>query len=212
MSDEFEELEQIPWAALAANSRSPRHRYVSVAAVVVLLVVAAGWMATRGSNAAAIPPPAPAPADATPVTTQPVPAAAPPPTAAVYSEADLMLIDAAEEERLVVMQAEWLVRDLLTVDGDPLVRERIETLLPGIDRPDAPVYVEWVRAFSVESIEPGRYRVEVAYRVLDGSAEGYVRQRPGAFAVEMAIDVGGSAGLVASPEPVPIPDLAGLSG
>jgi len=211
MSDEFEEMEQIPWAALAAASGSRRNRYLGVAALLVLLVVAMGWMVTRDGSATAIPRATPT-ENPTPATTEMPAAIAPPPTVAIYSEADLMLIDAADEERLAAMQAEWLVRDLLTVDGDPLVEERIDALLPGIERPDTPVYVEWVGAYSVESVEPGRYRVEVAYRTLNGTEEGYVRQPAGAYSVEVAIDVGGSASLVASPESISLPDLAGFAG
>ncbi len=211
MSDDFEELEQIPWAALAASSPSPRNRYLGVAAGVIILVVATGWMLTRSDNAAAVSLAAPEVVPAPAPTESPSPPA-PPTTGAVYSEADLMLIDAGDEERLAAMQAEWLVRDVLTVDGDPLIEERLEDLLPELDRPGTPAFVEWVEAFAVESIEPGRYRVEVAYRTLTGTPDGYVRQPPGALAVVISIDIGGSAGLVAAPEPVPLPDLARSTG
>ena len=206
MSDEFEELEQIPWAALAAGSPSPRHRYVAVAAGLVVVLAAIGWLMTRSGGSAAISLAAPE-VGPVPATPESLPATTPPATTAVYSEADLMLIDAGDEERLAVMQAEWLVRDVLTVDGDPLIEDRMAGLLPGIDRPETPAYVEWVKAFAVESVEPGRYRVEVAYRILTGTADGYVRQAPGALAVEISIDVGGSAGLVAPPTPVSLPAL-----
>ncbi|MDJ0662950.1 MAG: hypothetical protein QNJ75_00220 [Acidimicrobiia bacterium] len=210
MSDEFEELEQIPWAALAANSPSPRNRYLAAAAVVVILAAATAWIATR-SDGGAVSIAAPA-VRSIPIASD-APAAIPPPsTAPVYSEADLMLIDTGDETLLAIMQAEWLVRDLLTVDGDPLIDGRIVRLLPGVSRSDTPAYVEWARAFAVESVEPGRYRVEVIYRTLTGTEEGYVRQQPGALAVELAIDVGGSASLVGEPEPVPLPSLSNPAG
>lgn len=207
MSEDFEELEQIPWAALAATSPSPRNRYLITAAGVVLIVVAAVWMATRSNSAAAVSLTSPAPPSELAIpepTYEPVPE----PDATIYSEADLMLIDGSDEERLAVMQAEWLVRDLLTVDGDPLIEERIGALLPSIDRSGDPAYAEWVRAFSIESLDPGRYRVEVAYRILSGTESGYVRQPAGAMAVEVAIDVDGSAVLGAAPEPVSLPQLS----
>ena len=213
MSDDFEELEQIPWAALAAGTSSPRNRYLGIAAAVVVLIAAGVWMLIRTDGAtvrsiAASPTTfAPVPVDAPPVsTTSPVT------TAAVYSEADLMLIDTTDEERLAVMHAEWLVRDFLTVDDDPQIIERIDDLLPDRRQSATPTYVEWSRAFSVEVIAPGLYRVEVGYRTLSGTADGYVRQPAGALAVQLAIDVGGAARLVAGPEPVAVPNLLGSPG
>lgn len=213
MSDDFEELEQIPWAALAAGSPSARNRYMAIGVGVVVILMATGWLLMRPTRTAVTS------LAATSTTAVPLPASllptapvSPPTTAAVYSEADLMLIDTSDEERLAIMQAEWLVRDFLTVDGDPLVDERIEDILPGRGRGDTPTYVEWARAYGIETIEPGLYRVEVGYRTLAGTADGYVRRPAGAFAVQLAIDVGGPTRLVAGPEPVEVPVLLGPDG
>ncbi len=211
MSDDFEELEHIPWAALAAGTPSPRNRYLGIAAAATVLLVFAAWMLTKDSNPSAIALASPVASIPTPTGDAPPSTGSAPTTTAVYSEADLMLIDTADEERLAIAQAEWLVRDFLTVDDDARIVERIDHLLPKLARPETPTYVEWVKAFAVEKVEPGRYRVEVLYRTLSGTEDGYVRQPAAALAVQLSIDVGGSARLVAGPEPAPVPVLLGSS-
>ena len=217
MSEDFEELEQIPWAALAATPGDSRARNAAITVGVTAIIGLVGWFAVRGSQpTVTFPGPAPtsttvaiAPASAGVAAAPSADSAPVPEPIPVYSEADLMLIDVEREELLAVMQAEWLVRDYLTVDGDRSVIERIEALL----LPDPPVanasasYVEWVRAFSVSSPEPGHYRVEVLYRVLAGEEEGFVRQPADALAVEIAVDIDGSARLLSAPEPVSVPNL-----
>jgi hypothetical protein len=208
---DFEEIEQIPWATLAAATPDPRTRYLSIAVVVAVVVAAVAWLTLHGSGA-----PATAVTMASTTTaagSDSVAAASPASTTTeptVYSEADLMLIDLDDEERLAAMHAEWLVRDYLTVDDDPLVAERVSTLLSDVERDGTGAYVEWVRAFAITSDEPGRYRVEVAYRLLTETEGGFVRQPAGALAVELSIDVDGTARLETAPEPVAVPVLLGL--
>lgn len=211
MSDDtdFEELEQIPWASLAAATPDPRARYLSIAALAVIAATAIAWFVLHdgGTTAAA---PAPATTTTEAIVPPPTTGAAPTTTTtepAVYSEADLMLIDVGDEERLAVMQAEWLIRDLLTVDDDRRLDERMSTLLPEVERGDTGSYVEWAEAFAVTSAEPGRYRVEVAYRLLEATEGGFVRQPAAALAVELSIDVDGTAHLESVPEETPLPTL-----
>ncbi len=211
---DFEELEQIPWASLAAQTPDPRARYLSIAALAVVLLAAAAWLTLRGGGA-----PAAAALPATTTTTTTAPAAVPATVAettttepVVYSEADLMSIDIGDEERLAVAQAEWLVRDYLTVDGDPVVADRIGALLPDVERDDTGTYVEWAKAFAVTSGEPGHYRVEVVYRILSETEAGFVRQPAAALAVDLSIDVDGTARLEVPPEEIPVPVLEGLEG
>jgi hypothetical protein len=211
--NDFEELEQIPWASLAAQTPDPKARYLSLVAVAIVVVAAVGWLALRGGGAPAV-----AALAATSTTT---PAAVPVPVTVaettttepvVYSEADLMSIDVGGEERLAVAQAEWLVRDYLTVDGDSLVANRISALLPATERDTTGTYVEWVKAFRVTTAEPGRYRVEVVYRLLGETADGFVRQPAGALAVALSIDIDGTTRLEATLEEIPVPVLLGLEG
>lgn len=213
MSDDtdFEELEQIPWASLAATTPDPRVRYLSIAALTVVAAALLAWFILRDGDGTAAPP-------AVTTTTRaagfaPTTGASPTTTTtepAVYSEADLMLIDVGDEERLAVMQAEWLVRDYLTVDNDPQIKERMSVLLPAADRGDTGSFVEWAEAFAVTSTEPGRYRVEVAYRLLTETEDGFVRQPAAALAVELNIDVDGTARLVSVPEETPLPTMTAM--
>jgi hypothetical protein len=209
---DFEELEQIPWAALAAKPADPRARYGAIGATILLVVAAIAWLVVRTEPSTAMP--AAITTSSPPVTALPqgatdAPLPAPTTTAAVYSEADLMLIDISAEERMATMHAIWLVRDLLTVDGDAVVTARIDRLLPTAVRSDTPSYVEWAEAFAVASPEPGRYRVEVVYRLLTGDDGSFSREPAGALVVDLALDVDGSARLLAAPEPIPVPVIAG---
>jgi hypothetical protein len=205
---DFEELEQIPWAALAAKPTDFRNRYMILGVVAMAVLLIAGWLTLHNGDATAAPHPT---KDATPAAT--VTTTVVPPTTvapAVYSEADLMAIDATGEERLAVMHAEWLVRDYLTVDADPLVAARVDSLLPGMARPETGAYVEWVAPYAVTSDQPGSYRVELVYRLLTETKDGFTRQPAGAIAVDISIDVDGTARLDSQPEPVGVPVLLGL--
>jgi len=211
MDQEFEELEQIPWAALAATPGDSRARNASIAIAIAAIVGLVGWLVVRGGNESTVtiatnaPPATVAPVvDPDETTTAP--------DATVYSEADLMLIDVEDEERLAIAQAEWLVRDYLTVDEDTVVASRLDAILPGIERGSTPAYVEWARAFAVSYPEPGTYRVEVIYRLLTGDEAGFIRQPAAALVVDVAVDVDGTTQLLAVPEPVPVPFLRGLDG
>ena len=211
MSEDFEELEQIPWAALAAAPSDARVRNIALAVGAGVVAAAIGWFVLRTPEAtvtletsAPVAPPPTAEIVPAPVATSP------PPVSGVYSEADLMLIDVGDEKRLAAMHAEWLVRDLLTIDGDPVVADRVTELLPGLERGDGVSYVEWAEAFEVTSPEPGRYRIGVVFRTLTGGEDGFVREPAQAVAVEIAIDVGGDATLLSQPEVISLPTLLGL--
>ncbi|MDJ0952205.1 MAG: hypothetical protein QNJ81_00875 [Acidimicrobiia bacterium] len=210
MSEDFEELEQIPWAALAATPTDARTRYLTIAIGVVFAVGVIGWLLMRGPGptatlATTLPAATIPPAAADTAAPEPVPAE---PEPVVYTEADLMLIDVGDEERLAVMHAEWLIRDYLTVDGDAATADRIGDLLPDGAEPDQPpTYVEWVEAFSVATPEAGRYLVEVVYRVLVDDGDGFVRRPAAGMVVDLAVDTDGSARLLAVPEPVAVPEL-----
>jgi len=208
---DFEELEQIPWAELAAKTGNPATRYTALGVLAVVVLAGAAWFVLHSADApaaAALPGTTTAPELTSTTTTVPPDTVAP----AVYSEADLMAIDITAEERLAAMHAEWLVRDYLTVDGDPVVGERVATLLPGAERAGTGTYVEWVEPFAVSSDHPGRYRVELVYRTLIEAEGGYVRQPAAAVAVELSIDTDGTATVETAPEPVPVPEILGYDG
>lgn len=241
MSDqqvEFEEIEHIPWSALAAKTADPRSKIVAVGAGVVAMVVIgllAGRLLSSGSGATVVtlpPVPTTIPSAAATIPTAPAPAADPEavpgaatatsPAATVYSEADLMAISVEDESRLAVMRAEWLVQDYFTVDGDDLTAGELAGLVGDLAIPHQEKvgysYVEWARAFTVATPSPGRYAVDVAFRSLVPSgATGLARTDVRAVTVTFDIDVDGATTLVDLPSPValpptlPIPDRAGES-
>lgn len=225
MSDqapEFEEVEQIPWSALAAKTPIPWERaaylVAGVVAVVVLGVVGGRLLwSGDGATVVTLPPiEAPGPTTAPTTTTSssgqeamPV-VTEPPPAATVYSEADLMAISIDDDSRLATMRAEWFVQDYFTVDGDARVATDLaeaigERVVPHQD-PSGYSYVEWARAFGVASPLPGRYVVDVAYRTLvPAAAEGFARTAVRAVAITVDVDVDGSTQLVDLPTPVTLP-------
>ncbi len=219
---DFEELEHIPWAALAAKRPDPRIRIgalvVAAAVAIGVSLLVASWLLAGDATVVVDDDDAVVMTISTATTLAVVDVAeatpgAAVPAAAVYSEADLMLISVDDEERLAVMQAEWFVRDYLTIDGDASMKERVATLLP-VGTP-APIeqtssYVEWVRAFAVDSPSPGRYRIEVVYRLLVGVEEGFVREPVGAVAVDLGVDIDGSTRLLSIPEVVAVPTLLAM--
>lgn len=209
---EFEELEQIPWAALATR-RNIQPAHIGLALVGIAAVVGLALGITNGFGTPTEPDPniAEPPAVASPAA--PTLELAPEPTVApaalgteTYSEADLMLIDIEEETRLAVAHAEWFVRDYLTVDGDPVVADRMALLVSEqSSTPSIATFVEWVDAFAISSPGPGTYQIEVLYRLLSDEGQGFVRRPAEAMRVEIAIDVDGSAQLVSYEEGVPAP-------
>ena len=225
MSDqtpEFEEVEQIPWSALATKTPIPWDRagYIVAGLVaVVVLGVVGGRLFWSGDGATVVTlPPTEAlgstvaPTTATTFVGQPdVPLVAdPPPVASVYSEADLMAISIDDESRLATMRAEWFVQDFFTVDGDEravadLAEAVGDQVVPHRD-PSGYSYVEWARAFAVASPRPGRYVVDVAYRTLvPAAAEGFARTDVRAVGVTVDVDVDGSTQIVDWPTPVLLP-------
>ena len=222
MSEEHEELEQIPWSVLAASSPDPRWRLAAAAVGVVLfcavLILVAMRFLGAGSAVTADRQPAAAPSVASAPGTSAVPvvprgtapttvAASPSPEA--YSEADLRAVSVDEEVLLAAMWAESFTRDYLTVDGDDALVGEIAALL-GVDLPPPAAgvvsYVEWVRAFSVMAADPARYQVDVAYRLLVGKDGQFERQPAGAIGLELLVDVGGSVRLTRLPEAIGLPE------
>jgi hypothetical protein len=228
MSDqhpEFEEIEQIPWSALAARTKNPLGRVgYAIAGVIVAVVIglfAARWLATgEGVTVVTLPDTDPGPVAATttaaaplaeraPASEEGVPAAVA--DSAVYSEADLMAISVEDEARLAAMRAEWFVQDYFTVDGDERAAGDLADVLGGDlavphRDPAGYSYVEWARAFAVTNSSPGRYGVAVAYRTLVPSGEmGFARTAVRAVTVTIDVDVDGTTRLADLPSPASLP-------
>ena len=224
---EFEEMEQIPWSALAARNPRPVPLPILIVGGLAVIVVA-GFLLLQlvpdgGPGTGADPGASDEPsarsigAGASALTSTSTAGAAPPDSPAVYSEADLMAIAVEDETALAVMQAEWFVRDFFTVDGDPATAARLRRLL-GEDvelpheAPSAYSYVEWVQAYAADSSQPGLYVVDVAYRLLSsGDGADYTRAPVAAVQVPLAVDVDGVTTLRNLPSPVDPPPMVAPS-
>lgn len=221
VSEEFEEMERIPWAALAASTPDPRRRIVAagigLVALLALLLIAGGALLGSGTTADTDLSVAPRnsasafPTDRSmPDSGLPEEAPAAPTEAAIYSEADLMASSADAEVRIAAMWAERFVRDYLTVDGDGSTAAEAARLVAA-EMPESPegltCFVEWVDAYAITAVKPARYRVEVAYRLLTGSEGSYNRNPAAAMAVTVAVDVDGTAALAGLPEAITMPTL-----
>ncbi len=216
-------MERIPWAALAAATPDPRRRLAAVGiglvALLALVLVAGRWL--LAPEAGADPDPVQAlqsPASSVPASTVPAeeaglrssapaePAAAA--GTAVYSEADLMAASVDTEIRIAELWAERFVRDYLTVDSDGSIAVTAAQLVAA-ELPEPPAglssFVEWAEPYAITATRPGQYRVEVAYRLLTGSAGSFVRQPAGAMAVTLEVDVDGTATFAGLPEAITLP-------
>ena len=221
MSEEFEEMERIPWTALAASTPDPRRRLAIaaigvVAVVVFVVIVASSLLESRSPLGAAT--------EASTTTSNDLAGSDQPsraniaaretsatlPPASIYSEADLMATAVDDEVRVAAMWAKRFVRDYLTVDGDGSTATEAAQLV-GAELPAAPAgstsFVEWIDAYSVAAIQPARYRVEVGYRLLTGSGGVFVRQPAAAMAVAVDVDVDGTATIAGLPELVTMPGV-----
>lgn len=229
---EFEELEHIPWSALAAKTSSPLIRPAAIAVAVVVAVVLVGGLTMRVGSSDSSHPTTSAPG-LVPVTADtiegPVAAVAsdelgglpessetavPVLDAGIYSEADLMAIAVDDESRLAAMRAEWFVQDYFTVDGD----QEIPTALAGLTEsavalphtaPAGSSYVEWARTLAIASPIPSEYVVEVAFRtVFSPRGEAFARGPVRAVGVTVTVAADGAMTIEGLPAPAPLPDLA----
>lgn len=194
---EREELEQIPWSQLArdVDDGIDRRWYVVGIGVGLVIVAVLAFRLLGGSGGQPLPPSA--------SSVDPVPTTAPDHEAATatvpepvgpIAEVDLRADDADGDVLEVTLVAEWFVSDLFTVDGSPetaeAVRARLDPLAAAADLPHdepvgAPSYVEWARAFAVDT-GPGDAVVSVAYRAIRTVEGTYVRDPVRAVVVELA--------------------------
>jgi hypothetical protein len=216
-----EELEQIPWSTLITEHRDERRRMFLLAGGVAaaLLVGFVGARLLTGDpagttidlNAAAAPGTEPS------TTTTSLPAAPTTVPSPPLSEADLMALLPDEQARAAVARAEWFVTDLFTSDLDPAgaapIREAMSAgatlpVLPQESTAVAVAYVEWARAFRVEPVAPGLYRVGVVYRVLGATAEDdrFTRLTPRAVEVTVAVTPDGGTVVADLPNPIEHPE------
>jgi len=189
-----EVYERIPWETLERKGGDRQWWMIAIAGAIVLGALAYSFMSNRPLAVSTEPTVAVASTiaagQAGTVPAPPIPAPASP---TVVAEADLFAID---PERLIdqaAAHAEWFVAEYVGVDGSEESRATLAALLPaGIPVPTAPestrVFVEWVRAVSVEETSPLNYRVVVLVRSLVAQGEEAYRRLPPMLAtVEVSV-------------------------
>jgi hypothetical protein len=195
-----EVYERIPWETLEDKKGDRQWLMLGVAGAVVLGALAYSFMSNRPPAAVvATTISATAAPSLAPVAT-PAPAPALPPTAStspvVTAEADLYAVHPERTIDRVAAHAEWFVAEYLTFDGSEEGRAALTSLMPaGTPLPSATestrVFVEWVRASSIEEIAPLTYRVTVLARSLAAEADAvYQRQAPLELVVDITLDEG----------------------
>jgi hypothetical protein len=198
-----EVYERIPWETLEEAKPDRQWIVLAVAGAVVLGALAYTWTSNRAvpapaTTVSATVPVSTAPLAATPPAAPVAPATSAAPQAPVLTaEADLYAVHPERAIDRATAHAEWFVAEYLTVDGSEESQTTLSALLPGgVPLPVAPegarVFVEWVRAMSVEEIGELAFRVTVLARTLAAPAGGdYVRQP--ALSVEVDVSSAGPA-------------------
>ncbi len=200
-SERNEVYERIPWETLESKGGGDGQWWMfALAGAIVLGALAYSFMSSRPVSA---PPPPTIPVSSTvaaqgaPVTV-PSGTAAPAPvpevgTRAVVAEADLYAIPPERLLDQAAAHAEWFVTEYVGIDGSEESRAALATLMPaGVPAPPPPestrVFVEWVRAMSVEEVDQLAYRVTVLVRsLLSNGEEPYRRQAPFTATVDVSI-------------------------
>jgi len=206
-----ETYERIPWETLEEKKPDRQWMMMAVAGAVVLGALAYSFMSNRTAPVPVVSTLAAA-APETSAVASPVPQAVPSPGATtapvVTAEADLYAVHPERVIDRAVAHAEWFVAEYLTMDGTEEGRSALMALLPaGVPMPAAEegtrVFVEWVRATSVEEVGQLVYRVTVLARSLAAEANAeYRRQAPLQVDVEVSM-TGDAAQVVMAPRVSP---------
>jgi hypothetical protein len=204
--EEREELEHVPWADLMAEAEPEDRRrktiYLGVAivgAMVLGVIVARTWWAAPSAPVTV------APGSDAPLAVTTLPEV---PELPLYREEDLMADPPDPAARLAMVRAEWFVTDYFTADLEPSGSADIRAALPAsvaadlsLEVGEAVSYVEWARAYRVDEVGDGTYRVAVAFRTLGAPPDrGFSRQPVRAVEVLIAIS-GDGATVVDLPSP-----------
>ena len=219
--EEHEEFEQIPWSELTARPPDGRRRVIYLVAGGLGALVLAVLVVRAFASPSPVTPVAPAvtvaQGDTTTtgaITATTAAVAAAPAPSLLYREADLMAFPAIPAERAAVARAEWFVTDYFTADLEPTGSADLRAALPGgAAVPDMPQdaaaglsYVEWARAFRVEEVSEGRFRVGVVFRSLGAPPDrGFYRLPVRAVEVTVAVAADGGSTVVDLPTPVALP-------
>jgi hypothetical protein len=209
-----EEFEQIPWSSLMtdkAQGVDPKV-YIAVGVIGLLVAVIFGVRIFGGSSDQPLPP-VDTPASPTPVSTEATTTAG-----LVISEADLMAGSPSDIAGTLALSqvafAEWFVTDYFTVDGSTENERSLRKLLAptafGLILPhssEVPLpatYVEWARSVVVRDIGDSQVEVDVVYRTITETGEGFVRDPVSAVAVTVRSGTT-DPGIVGLPMPIDVP-------
>lgn len=221
--DDRDEIEQVPWQDLLveAEPEDQRRRTMYLAAGLIGAMVVGMLVARMWWDPGAPPPIAPAEIDLAEDQLDDEgdgdEAAALPeiPALPLYSEADLMAFPAGVDERAAIARAEWFVTDYFTADLDPAAASELRASLPDgavaaghpHDTVDGGIaYVEWARAFRVETAGDNTYRVGVAFRMLAAPPDrGFTRQPVRAVEVTVSVRPDGGTAVADIPTPILLP-------
>ncbi len=133
----------------------------------------------------------------------------------LYSEADLRVVPEDADVLAAASRAEWFVSDYFTADSEENTAAAVlDALPPGTELPPMPheegsgiTYVEWARAFRIETEGDGVYTVGVLFRSLVSPEGGaYYRIRMRAVEVTVVVGVDGGTTVLDLPAAVPVPD------
>jgi hypothetical protein len=217
--DEHEEYEQIPWSQLTGGPPDGKRRILYMVAaglgtLVLAILVARAFLSSPGETVAPGSTLAEEGEDAGLVTSPTEAGAAG--LGLLYREADLMAFAGSLGERVAVTRAEWFVTDYFTADLEPSGSADVRAALPaGAEVPELPQdsaaslsYVEWARAFRVEEVGDGLFRVGVAFRALGAPPDRGFYRLP-VRAVEVTVLVNDEGGSVVADLPTPVSVPAG---
>ena len=209
-----EEFEQIPWSSLMADKGEgvDSRVYIAVGVVGVLVAVIFGVRIFGGSSSQPTPP---VDTPAAQVSTSTVPTTS---QGLIVSEADLMAgpsgTASTADALSQVAYAEWFVTDYFTVDGSSenerslrqlLAPAASDLLLPHSgDSLMRATYVEWARSVGVRDIGGAEVEVDVVYRTITETDEGFVRDPMSAVVVTVRSAVA-DAGITGLPVPIDVP-------
>ncbi len=217
--EEHEEYEQIPWSQLSGGPPTGKRRLVYLAAgalgaLVLAVLVARAFLSSPAETLAPSESVVSGNGDAASEAATTSSTGAGSASALLYREADLMAFPATPGERAAVARAEWFVTDYFTADLEPSGSADVRTALPaGARVPDLPQdsaaglsYVEWARAFRVEEVGAGLFRVGVVFRALGAPPErGFYRLPVRVVEVMVLVNGDGGSVVVDLPTPVALP-------
>jgi len=212
-----EEFEQIPWSSLVADQHQPvdRRLYLAIGVVAVVIAAVFGARLFGGTTPQPLPPEVVLPQVITDVeeTTST--------SGMVVSEADLMAeapIDRLGDRLDVIAFAEWFVTDYYTTDGSPETARTLISLfassagnpqLPHSASPPPPVtYVEWARSSERRPVGDSDFEVDVVFRTITDSEEGFIRDPVRAVTVTVRTS-GSDPGITGPPVEIAVPALGG---